>query len=112
MGLFLASEPFLEWASVTFQILGPHVESREFHETLGVEPTFVRKGVWCFETKGAVSSSDVNQHLSYVLRAFLPITDKIEHLGPDFRVVVSIYWGATDLHSGSGPTIHSESILG
>jgi hypothetical protein len=106
------SKPYLEWASVEVHLLGFDVESNEFCENLGLNPTFVKKGMWCLQTACLVSSSDVNEHLRYVLRALLPIEEKIEQMRPNVSLLVSIGWGSNALGRGSGPTIDADCVVG
>jgi hypothetical protein len=63
--------------SVTFQLAGFNVGTREFTEDLGVQPTFVRNGLWVFSTQAIVNSSGVNSHIRFLLLQFLLIAHNI-----------------------------------
>jgi hypothetical protein len=103
---------YSERVSATLQLLGFDVEAEEFSENLGLKPTFVRKGVWCYETKPFVSSRNVNEHLRYLLRLFLPVKSKIEDLRPNVTVTVCIHWETNMTAGGGGPIVDNECILG
>lgn len=108
----LQGKPYCEKVSVTLQFLGFDVESEEFSEIFGLEPTFVRRGIWCYETKPFISSRDVNEHLRYLLRTFLPFKSRIEELKAHVSVVVSIYWETSTMAGGGGPIIDCDCVVG
>jgi hypothetical protein len=105
-------EPYVEKVFATIQLLGFDVETEEFSENLGLKPTFVTKGNWCYETKHFVTSSNVNEHLRYLLRAVLPAKSRIDALKPNVVVNVSIFWGTNIADRPGGVIIDDDCVLG
>jgi hypothetical protein len=105
-------KPFAKRVSITLQLLAFDVETDEFSHALGLKPTHVSRGVWCYETKAFVSSADENEHLRYLLRLFLPIKGKIGELAPNAQVIVSIQREGDHVGTGEGCFIHCDCVHG
>jgi len=98
--------------SATFELLGFDVETDEFTENIGVQPTFVRRGVWACESRPLVESSDVNEHIRYLLRRLLPAERKINELRPNVSALMAICWATNKQLGNTGPRIDSDCICG
>jgi hypothetical protein len=102
---------FGETISVTLQLIGFDVETVEFTESVGLEPTSVRRGHWCYQSEQFVSSKNVNDHLQHLLRIFLPLKERLQRLQPSVAVVVCVNWRTND-PVGGALIIDSECISG
>jgi hypothetical protein len=111
---------YYEKISAAAYLIGVKLDPTEITRLLGLRPTSLVAGTWCFETNpGAApsdilahpscTSGDVNEHLRLLLRLFKPLKPSIELLVPRPTLVVQVKW-ESNVRSTESPEIEPDCL--
>ena len=113
--------------SVSLSLVAFGMQPDAVTEGLGVEPTctdvsYVRRcgserkeecGLWSYDTVRSIESSDVAEHLDYLMNLFRPLKSRLEEIRPRPNVFVEVRCEAeSKLGSIRAPQVEARHIAG